>query len=60
MECILYRKGHCTARQGEVLTQEIIDNPDLVHDRHFCKHKEGRICTCNRNIRGASTMSAPQ
>ena len=45
MECIEYSKGFCPSRQGEVLSQEIIDNPDMVEDRHFCKWKLGKECT---------------
>jgi hypothetical protein len=48
MICIEHQpKGFCLHRQGEVLNQEIIDNPDLVEDRHFCRHKKGKECQFN-------------
>lgn len=60
MECIECKpKGFCLSRQGEVLTQEIIDNPDLVHDRHFCRHKKGRECYASGHAPQRGHTSSP-
>lgn len=48
--CAYHNNALCVSRMGEVITAEVIANPMLIEDRHFCKYKKGMSCTFNANI----------